>query len=139
MSDAELDAERLTFELRNRELQLERQSLLVQDLERQVGELEMRSPVNGIVGNLLVEQKTALAANQPVMAVVDLTAFEVEAQVPESYADDLGLGMASEVLVGNDTYAGTLVSVSPAAIFQGMPPAFAYSATPIRHITLARS
>ena len=132
VADATLDAERLAFELRNRELQLQRQSLLVQDLERQVDELEMRSPVNGIVGNLLVDQKTSVIANQAVMAVVDLTAFEVEAQVPESYADDLGLGMAAEILVGTAPFAGTLVSVSPEVIenqvttrirfAEGMPP-----------------
>ena len=50
------------------------------------------------------------------MAVVDLTAFEIEAQVPESYADDLGLGMDAEVLVGNMGYPATLVSVSPEII-----------------------
>lgn len=116
VGDAELDAERLAFELRNRELQLERQALLVQDLERQVDELNMRSPVNGIVGNLLVEQKASVIANQAVMAVVDLSAFEVEAQVPESYADDLGLGMPAEILVGSTPYAGALVSVSPEVI-----------------------
>mgnify|MGYP001570988230 CR=1 FL=1 len=113
VADAKLDQERLAFELQTRELQVERQSLLVKDLHRQVDELNMRSPVNGIVGNLMVEQKTAVSTNQVVMAVVDLTAFEIEAQVPESYADDLGLGMQSEVLVGNQKYSATLVSVSP--------------------------
>ncbi|MGI9321024.1 MAG: HlyD family secretion protein, partial [Thiogranum sp.] len=101
VEDAKLDDERLAFELKTRELQLERQSFLVQDLLRQVDELNMRSPVDGIVGNLMVDQKAAVTRNQVVMAVVDLSAFEVEAQVPESYADDLGLGMAAEVLVGN--------------------------------------
>lgn len=113
VADAKLDDERLAFELQTRELQLERQSLLVKDMHRQVDELIMRSPVNGIVGNLMVEQKTAVSANQVVMAVVDLTAFEIEAQVPESYADDLGLGMEAEVLVGNKKFSATLVSVSP--------------------------
>lgn len=116
VADAELDEERLRFELRTRELELGRQQFLVEDLERQVGDLDMRSPVNGIVGNLLVDQKANVADNQAVMAVVDLTAFEVEAQVPESYADDLGLGMAAEVLVGNQAFDATLVSVSPEVI-----------------------
>lgn len=114
--DAALDDERLAFELQTRELQLNRQALLVQDLQRQVTELEMKSPVNGIVGNLLVDQKATVGRNQAVMAVVDLTAFEVEAQVPESYADDLGIGMPSEVLVGNRPFPGTLVSVSPEVV-----------------------
>ena len=132
VSDAELDKERLNFELKTRELELDRQKFLVDDLQRQVDDLNMRSPVNGIVGNLLVDQKAKVAENQAVMAVVDLTAFEVEAQVPESYADDLGLGMAAEVLVGNQPFNGTLVSVSPEVIqnqvttrirfTDGMPP-----------------
>ena len=49
----------------------------------------------------------------PVMAVVDLSRFEIEAQVPESYADDLGLGMAAEIIVGNERFGGQLVAVSP--------------------------
>ncbi len=116
VADSKLDDERLVFELKTRELQVERQSMLVQDLLRQVGELNMRSPVNGIVGNLMVDQKSAVSRNQVVMAVVDLSAFEIEAQVPESYADDLGLGMQAEVLVGNQKYPATLVSVSPEII-----------------------
>jgi HlyD family secretion protein len=116
VADAILDDERLVFELKTRELQVSRQSLLVQDLLRQVDELNMRSPVSGIVGNLMVDQKAAVSRNQVVMAVVDLTAFEIEAQVPESYADDLGLGMDAEVLVGNQKYPATLVSVSPEII-----------------------
>jgi HlyD family secretion protein len=116
VADATLDDERLVFELKTRELQVSRQSLLVQDLLRQVDELDMRSPVNGIVGNLMVDQKAAVSRNQVVMSVVDLSAFEIEAQVPESYADDLGLGMAAEVLVGNQRYPADLVSVSPEII-----------------------
>ena len=116
VADATLDDERLVFELKTRELQVSRQQMLVQDLLRQVDELNMRSPVNGIVGNLMVDQKAAVSRNQVVMAVVDLTAFEIEAQVPESYADDLGLGMQAEVLVGNQKHPGVLVSVSPEII-----------------------
>lgn len=116
VADARLDEERLNFELQTRELELGRQQYMVEDIQRQVDDLNMRSPVNGIVGNLLVDQKANVADNQPVMAVVDLTAFEVEAQVPESYADDLGLGMEAEVLVGNQPFEGTLVSVSPEVI-----------------------
>jgi HlyD family secretion protein len=64
----------------------------------------------------MVNQKAAVTRNQVVMSVVDLSAFEIEAQVPESYADDLGLGMDAEVLVGNQKYPASLVSVSPEII-----------------------
>jgi len=115
-ADMKLDTERLEFELRTRELDLERQDLLVQDLVRQVEELTIRSPVTGIVGNLQVDQKSAVADNQAIMAVVDLTAFEIEAEVPESYADDLGLGMGAEVRIGTDAHAAIVVAVSPEII-----------------------
>jgi HlyD family secretion protein len=113
VQDMELDRERLAFELRTMQLDVNRQTLLVEDLKRQVDELTIRSPVTGIVGNLQVDQKEAVSRNQPVMAVVDLSAFEVEANVPESYADDLGLGMQAEIRVGTRAAPAELVAVSP--------------------------
>ncbi len=114
--DTELDNERLEFELQTSQLAREQQQLLVDDLARQVSELIIESPVNGIVGNLLVDQKTNVARNQPVVSVVDLTAFEVEIQVPESYADDLAIGMQAEVRAGTEISQATLVAVSPEII-----------------------
>ncbi len=113
VADADLFDERLAFELRASELELSRQQLLVEDLQRQVDDLAIKSPVDGIVGDLLVDQKAAVATDAPVMAVVDLSRFEIDAQVPESYADDLAVGMQAEVLVGGARYAAELVAVSP--------------------------
>ena len=111
--DAELQEELLDFELRTLELDLQRQALLVTDLKRQVDELAIRSPVKGVVGDRLVEQKTAVAPNMPVLAVVDLTRFEVEAQVPESYSNELAAGMAAEVRVGGREHEARVAAVSP--------------------------
>ncbi len=116
VADAELDSERLDFELKTRQLELEGQGLLVEDLIREVDELSIRSPVGGVVGNLLVEQKTSVSLNVPVLAVVDLSRFEVEAQVPESYSDDLAVGMAAEVRTGTTLTNATLVAISPEII-----------------------
>lgn len=113
IADADLYDERLAFEVKASELQLDRQKLLVDDLRRQVDDLVIHSPVNGIVGDLLVDQKAAVSRDTPVMAVVDLSRFEIDAQVPESYADDLGIGMAAEIIVGNERFTGQLVAVSP--------------------------
>jgi HlyD family secretion protein len=44
---------------------------------------------------------------------VDLGAFEVELGLPESYGDDVGLGMDVEVSYGGNTYAGFIAAVSP--------------------------
>jgi HlyD family secretion protein len=116
VADADLFDERLEFELRASELERNRQDLLVKNLQRQVDGLAIKSPVNGIVGDLLVDQKSAVGIDTPVMAVVDLTRFEIDAQIPESYADDLDVGMQAEIMIGGQKYPGELVAVSPEII-----------------------
>jgi HlyD family secretion protein len=116
VADADLFDERLTFELRAKELSRNRQKLFVVELERQVEQLDIRSPVAGIVGDLLVEQRAAVSRDTPVMAVVDLSRFEIDAQIPESYADDLAIGMQAEIILGDQKYSGQLVAVSPEII-----------------------
>jgi len=113
IADADLFEERLAFEIKASELSRDRQQLLVNDLQRQVDDLSISSPVSGIVGDLLVSQRAAVSRDTPVMAVVDLSQFVIDALVPESYADDLAIGMHAEILVAGKAYAGQLVAVSP--------------------------
>lgn len=116
VADAQLDGESLAFEARAMQLQLDQQSLLVENLQRRVDELTLRSPVGGIVGNLLVDDRQEVAANTPVMSVVDLSRFEIEADVPQSYADDLSIGMPAEISNGTDTFDAEIISISPEII-----------------------
>lgn len=113
VKDANLNQESLAFEIQTKELQVERQNLLVQELTRKVDELTMRSPVNGIVGNLAVQQKNQVTRNQPILSVVDLSEFELEVDIPESYADDLAIGMTAEVSLNGETHTARLVTISP--------------------------
>jgi HlyD family secretion protein len=110
---AGLEKEGLVFELQTRRLQRDRQKLLVADLERRVGELEVKSPVDGIVGTLAVTQKAAVQQDAALVTVVDLSALEVEFRVAESYAGAIGLGMPAEVSLGGKAYAGEVTSMSP--------------------------
>lgn len=110
---AGLQKESLEFELRARRLERDRQRLVVKDLQRRVSDLEIKSPVNGIVGTLAVNERGTVPLNAPVITVVDLTAFEIEFQVPESYADDLTLGMDAEVTYAARKYAAKVSAVSP--------------------------
>ena len=116
IADADLFDERLSFELRASAFEVDTQELVVEDLRRQVDELSIKSPVDGIVGDLLVDQKEAVSRDMPVMAVVDLTRFEIDAMIPESYADDLAIGMSAEVTIGGERYDGQLVAVSPEVV-----------------------
>lgn len=111
--EVDLMRDTLAFEIKNRTLEVQRQDLVVSELTRQANALNIVAPVNGIIGNWLVEQKARIGASQPMLTVVDLTAFEAELGVPESYADELGLGMDVELSFGSVNVVGQLSSISP--------------------------
>jgi len=96
--------------------ELQRQRLIVADTQRKVDELNVRSPVDGVVGTLSVADRSVIAANTALMTVVDLSQLEVELEIPESYADDLGLGMTAEVTIGAVKAAGKLSALSPEVV-----------------------
>ena len=110
---AELERESLDLEIRNRELDVERQRLVVCDLERQVAELAVRAPVGGLVSRLDVQDHDSVTTGQPLVAVVDLSAFEVEVLVPEGYADEIGPGMPAVVTYSSQEYDARVKSISP--------------------------
>ena len=110
---AALESESLAFELQTRELERNRQRLQVVELERRVAELSVVSPVSGMIGALAVEQKAAVTENQPLLTVVDLSAYEIEIQVPQEYGDDLALGMPAEITVAGAALSGTITAISP--------------------------
>lgn len=116
VQDAQLEVESLEFEATTRQLAVDRQQLVVDELDRRVEDLSIRSPVTGIVGNVAVIQKAVVNKNAPLITVVDLTAFEVEIRIPESYADDLGIGLAGDVQYNGESYRGELVSLSPEVV-----------------------
>lgn len=103
----------LAFELKAAARDVTRQQLIVDDLMRQVDNLTIKASVTGIVGNLLVQQRSAVTQSQPLMTLVDLSNFEAELQVPESYANELGLGMQVELTLGARQVTGTLSAISP--------------------------
>lgn len=111
-----LDRETLAFELKTKRFAHDRQKLLVDDLARQVDELKMRSPVDGQVGQLLVQQRANVVAGAGVLSVVDLSAFEIEVRVPETFARELGPGMSAEIQDANGKYAGQISAISPEVV-----------------------
>lgn len=109
----ELETEALAFELRDAQLRLQRQELLVADVRRQVDELTIRSPFDGLVATVPVEDRDAVVRGQALVGVVDLSDLEVEVNIPESYADDVAPGVAAEVIVGSQPVVGILTRVAP--------------------------
>ena len=105
------------LDLRNRRLQADRQRAVVAELQRQVDALTLRAPFDGQVGQVQVQQRANVAQNAPVLSVVDLSRFEVEIRVPESFARDLAIGMPAQLTSGNgQPFAGEVSAVSPEVV-----------------------
>jgi HlyD family secretion protein len=103
----------LAFELDSARSTVSRQALVVEELNRKISELNIVATVNGVVGNLLTQQRSLVSKNQALMTLVDLSAYEAELNVAESYANELSLGMDVEVTLGGNTLMGKLSGISP--------------------------
>jgi HlyD family secretion protein len=110
---AGLERDSLALDLRTKRLERDRQALLVADLKERVGELSVRSPVDGMVANLAQPEKALVAANAPLLTVVDLSAFEIEFQVAQTYAGDIKPGMRADITVEGRDVPGTVTAISP--------------------------
>jgi HlyD family secretion protein len=106
----------LRFDVRAKQLAHERQLLLVKDLERQLAELQVRSPVDGQVGQLFVAEHANVAKDAQLLSVIDLSALEVQVQVAESFARELAIGMPGDIGGNGRTWKGLVSAVSPEVV-----------------------
>lgn len=103
----------IAFELETQASAVQRQQLVVDELERRVRDLSLTSPVNGMVGDISISERAFVNANQALMSVVDLNAFELEVDIPESYADSLALQIPTRIVSGQNQYDGLISAISP--------------------------
>jgi HlyD family secretion protein len=111
-----LKDEATRFELQAKRQAFERQQLVVADMARQLVELELRSPVDGQVGQLFVSERENVAKDAKLLTVIDLSALEVQVQVAESYARELQPGMPGEIRGNGRSWPGRVSSVSPEVV-----------------------
>ncbi len=115
-TDLSMDNDSLTFDVQAKKLAHDRQVYLVQDLERQVEDLNVKSPVDGQVGQLFIAERATVAKDAQLLSVIDLSALEVEMKVPESFARDLAIGMPGEISGNGKTWNGKVSAVSPEVV-----------------------
>lgn len=105
------------LDTRNKRLLADRQRAIAVEAQRQVEALTLRAPFDGQVGQVQVAQRANVAINDPVLSVVDLSVFEVEIKVPESFARDLAIGIPAQVTSGNgQPFAAQISAVSPEVV-----------------------
>lgn len=109
----EVAKQRLSFEQQNRLNAVAREQLVLDELIRRERALEVKAPVSGIVGNWLVSQKERVASATALMSIVDLSNYEAELNVPEFYADDIGLGLQVVIQLSGQSLTGEVIAISP--------------------------
>ena len=111
-----MDDSSLTLEIKAKKLAYDRQKLLVADVQRQVDELNVRSPVSGQVGQLFIAQTATVPKDAKLLTVVDLSALEVQVNVPESFARDLAAGMPAAISGNGNDWKGAVSAISPEVV-----------------------
>ena len=104
------------FDIDSKKALLDRQQFMVDDLKRQVDGLNVKSPVDGQVGQVQVADRASVAKDAPLLTVVDLSALEVEIKVTESLARDLRSGMTADLEGGGHHWQGVVSGVSPEVV-----------------------
>jgi len=109
----ELERDMRRFEVSDAAHRLQRQRLIVTELERQVNDLTVVAPFDGMVATLSVEDRDAVVRGQPLIGVVDLSELEVEVGIPENSADEVSPGVPAAMTVDGAEYPGILTRIAP--------------------------
>lgn len=114
--ELELSRETLSFETQTRQQQVIAQQSVTADLAKRVDELTIRAPFDGMVASVAVQNSDAVAPNQAVLTVVNLTSLELEVALPEEYAGETVLGTPATISFDGREYQGKVTAISPEVI-----------------------
>jgi HlyD family secretion protein len=101
------------FDVQSKKLAVERQASAAGELQRQVDQLTIIAPFDGLVASVSVQDRDSVPANAPVVTVVNLSQFEVEITLPENYSTDVLPQTKASILYEGKEYPGHVTAMSP--------------------------
>jgi HlyD family secretion protein len=108
-----LERETAEYEIQTQQLARSRQASMAEEVARQVTQLSIVAPFDGLIGAIPVQDRDAVIANQPVLTVVNLDAYEIEFSLPENEAAEAGPGTPVRVLYEGREYDAKVTAISP--------------------------
>jgi HlyD family secretion protein len=115
-SELGLSRETLGFEVATREQQVRRLESVAGELQKRVDDLAIRAPFDGMVATVAVQDRDAVAPNQPIVTVVNLDSLELEIGLPEEYTNETAIGTRAEISFLGREYPGRVTAISPEVI-----------------------
>ncbi len=114
--ELDLSRETSSFEVQTRAQQVVSQESRASDLGKRVDELTIRAPFDGMVASVAVQDRDAVAPNQAVLTVVNLSSLELEIALPEEYAGETAIGTPATIAFNGHEYQGRVMAVSPEVV-----------------------
>lgn len=115
-SELGLSRETLGFEVATREQQVLRQQSVAGELQKRVTDLTIRAPFDGMVASVAVQDRDAVAPNQAIVQIVNLSSLELEIGLPEEYANETAIGTQAQILFLGREYPGRVTAISPEVV-----------------------
>jgi HlyD family secretion protein len=128
--ELDLSRETLSFETQTREQQVVSQQSVAADLAKRVDELTIRAPFDGMVASVAVQDRDAVAPNQPVLMIVNLSSLELEVALPEEYAGETAIGTPATISFNGREYQGKVTAVSPEVVANQVAATVAFMGQP---------
>jgi RND family efflux transporter MFP subunit len=105
---------------RSSQIDIQQAELDIQDTLVQINSRTIKSPVDGVVTRVDAKTGEIISANTPVISVISLNQFEIEASVPEADMAKLKPGQDAEIVLdayGSDVvFKAKVISIDPAEI-----------------------
>ena len=111
-----LSRETLGFEVATREQQVRRQESVAGELQKRVDDLTIRAPFDGMVAAVSVQDRDAVAPNQAILTVVNLSSLELEIGLPEEYGNETSIGTPAAITFLGRDYPGKVTAISPEVV-----------------------
>lgn len=111
-----LSGETLGFEVTTREQQVRRLESVAAELQKRVDDLTIRAPFDGMVATVAVQDRDAVAPNQAILTVVNLSSLELEIRLPEEYANETAIGTPAVISFLGRDYPGRVTAISPEVV-----------------------
>ena len=106
--------------------QVKREESVVGELQKRVNALTIRAPFGGMVATVSVQDRDAVAPNQAVLSVVNLSSLELQIALPEEYANEASVGTPAEISFNGRMYPGKVIRISPEVVNSELAAAVAF-------------
>jgi HlyD family secretion protein len=112
-NELKLSHESSGFEIATREQQVLRDASVAGELQKRVDDLTIRAPFDGLVAAVNVQDRDAVAPNQAILTVVNLSSLELQIGLPEEYANETKAGTPAVISFLGREYPGHVTRVAP--------------------------